>query len=221
LAIYLVVSGELSSQNLAGEGNSNLSKKKNYCEGGINIYRLDHPIYSYYLQYYDEYKKLENNFFRGINFKYYFGKNAFRCNFDYYKEVVHVSYDESFKEGVSKTGILNVGYQRLLRKARFSPYVFTDLSYAYSEENGMRAGYIYLFNYIGYQNRTYHLKTSSFGISPGLGLRYNPVKSIVLGVETNILYSFSFQRDVKGDKKTYESRRLIANPVQATLGFIF
>ncbi len=214
----------LNSQILPGEAKPNLSKKKNFWECGINIYQLDFSSNVYlYRSYYYQSKKTENNFFRGINLNYYFGKNAVRSSLDYFTKGKDINKSDYFLVGsnysFSRTGSLTLGYERLFLKAKFSPYIFTDLGYAYIEQKGKNFHDCYVGFAPGYSG-DYFIKTSAYTVSGGLGLRYNPFRSLVLTLETNLRYYFIIEKEANNKIKTYNYNDFRLNPVQCSLRFI-
>lgn len=194
--------------------------KTHFCELGFNLYRLDYAS-SYLYQGYYSYNSFEHNFFRGMNFKYYFGKNAIRSSADYRKEGSYPDATLPFSEArLSKAGSLTLGYQRLFFKGRFSPYVFTDLGYMHLEKRGSYQYDCYVSIPPDF-NRNYHLITSFFSVSTGLGLRYTPLKPLVLSLEGNIQYYMLREKDLNNKTSPYRTRGLLFNPLQFSLGFIF
>lgn len=213
LLTCFIITVSVSAQVTSSGEPQNLSKKKNFWEGGINLYKykfIEGPLPG------------ENIFFNGLGFKYFSGKNVFRAGVNYSEKINKTNnyYRYDREKEIIRSGSISVGYQRLFRKARFSPYVFSDLSYGYTEEKGIYSSFGYVINY---QSDSYKRRTSSFAISSGLGLRYNPFKSLVLSVEADLYYVFSMEnyRYSKNDSYKYTDHVFSFDPVQVTLGFIF
>lgn len=217
ISICLLAWMQSSGQNLTGERDRNLSRQHNFFELGINVYQMDlnhGPDNNL-----DVAGSVQHNFFRGMMFRYVFGKNALRTNFDFYNQEVHQSDWESYlKEGRSKVSTFSVGYQRFFRKARFSPYVFADLIYRYSIEKGTeRKG----FYWNDYYNGPYKSITNLFSGAGGLGLRYNPFRSLVLNLESNVWYYFSTTNFIDNHKSSHRTRDYLVYPIRTSVSFIF
>jgi hypothetical protein len=217
LLMCLGISSNLHSQNLTGERRQNLSKRPLFCEGGMSIYRLDdtdnlNNSSTSFKQ------KLKSNFFSGVNFKCILYRNVFRFSFDYNQQDVYATDFEGYKRtGCIRSTNVSTGYACLLRKARFSPYVFSDLVYGYTWEKGMESGYYW---FTRPSNQPYEIVTQTITGCAGLGLRYNPFRSLVLNLEGNFAYYFSFQENRIGKHTVGRRNGLLLNPLQVSLAFI-
>ncbi len=210
-------------------------KSPRFFETGMQLYSLDLANVDYYFQ--GDPKTVRNSFVNGLYFKYFSGKNVLRASLGYtervydYKEGVYPMYSSSSyrPSNVStfRKGEVKVGYQRLFGSKKLSAYFFAELNYSYSQQKGT-SGYSYYYVDALYYDYRYNYTTSDFliersqlGISKGLGLRWNVVRSLVLNLETNVQYYYYMQQDIK--HSTYKQRGLGLNfsPVQFSLGFKF
>lgn len=198
------------------------SPREHFFELGFNLYRLDLPGNPYLYRGSNHIPgKTRHNFFRGMQARYFHGKHILRASLDHSRQESMFPYLLLYPvtpKVRSQTTDLNLGYAWRFLKTRFSPYVFSDLGYTSIRQQGYYYTGDYLqATFIGPPD--YHIRTSVFHIYTGLGLRYNPLRSLVLNLETHIQYFFLRESAPPGQRGTL-FRQARFHPVQLTLGFI-
>lgn len=136
-------------------------------------------------------------FFNGIYYKYHTGKNAWRASFNYYQNVIdiHNADDIWFYNslGTKKAGETKVGFEHNFCSGRFSPFIFSDLTFTYSKYKGEEEG---SGDIIVYQKRSFNIESFEYGITGGVGAKYQITKNIVVSLETSFNGFYSVSEDL-------------------------
>jgi len=226
--LLMFLSGICFAQKDTTVALQNPAKAKIIYEMGINLYGLTVRAGDYYTQYTNV---LDNQIFSGLYFKLFKGKNVLRAALDYSQRSAYYgkqpfSTNSGNSRGQLKSMEIKVGYQRMLGKRRFAPYVFSDLEYNYfwqpapAQQDFYPMYSSYSYNYIYY--RYYTLSGSFFCVTPGFGLRWNIAKCVVLNFETGAQFFYSHERSSNNfEPNHFKSAGINAKPAKVSIGFTF
>lgn len=156
-----------------------------------------------------------NSFFNGVYYKHYFGNNGIRTSFDLFQRSINEQWFAgayySLTAGNLKAGELKVGYERLFRTKKLIPFAFVDLIYNYSQEKGYSTVY---GDWTSYTDRPYLIETSEFGTAIGIGLKYRPIKNLIISLEASYHYIYSISQDIKNSTYKNKGSRFQLNPIR-------
>lgn len=217
LALALCLSVDrLQAQQDSISKTSGTTKKWRY-EFGLNVYTLNMRAGDYYSQY----KRVFDNYAAsGLYVKYYHGKSAIRSSVDYLQKMIFEGYRVKDKNISFKTLQLAVGYQRHFGNKKVMPYVFTDLAFSRSRELQVYPyGPLYLpMQY--YYTGPVSIRSTSYSAIPGLGLRINIRKHIILNFETAVEFFYMKAGD-SYQVRSYKMYGINAKPFKCSFGFLF
>jgi hypothetical protein len=125
-------------------------------------------------------------------------RNALRLT---YFRPINKSYDNSigslFNMGEYKEQVLKIGYEYIFKQKRLTPYLAIDFSYFKStslRETG--GGFAGIYN--GSEN-----EIKGFGLSPTIGINYNIIKGIYIGLESNLSILKFHEEKITSTNKIY------------------
>jgi hypothetical protein len=180
-------------------------------EFGMNLYSLTEMRISNF----EPHISVTNSFFTGVYYKHYFGKNGIRTSFDLFQKSINEGWNTGpyygWTVGNLKAGELKIGYERLFGTKKLIPFTFADLIYNYSQEKGYSTEY---GDWTWYTDRPYLIETSEFGTAIGIGLKYRPIKNLVITIEASYHYIYSISQDIKNSTYKNKGSRFQLNPIR-------
>lgn len=189
-------------------------------EIGTNVYsvNLTTGFYSYLPT-----KRITHYFIPGLYFRYVKSGNAFRTSFSFLQSSTNYNYSSGeaygYNYNISRGAEVKLGYQRMLGKKRVSPYLCIDAAYSFTRSKGMYSSFG-CFGYIG--ERRFLVEKSAIKINPGLGIRWQMKKSIVVTLETAIDFFYTRERDLLNGDFMHAGRGMGFSPVQQlSIGYMF
>jgi hypothetical protein len=146
------------------------------------------------------------NFGNGIYYKFHTNKNVWRSSISFFKQKIVINDGQQFEgysfhsNGIKKAGEAKVGYQRDFCSGKLSPFIFSEFSFLYSKYTG-HASEMGCFGYYG--DRPFDIESFEYGISGGIGLRYEITKNIVVSIESNAKGVLSVNEDMLNHSPYY------------------
>ena len=133
---------------------------------------------------------------------------SFRCGFDYYAYRYHEYFEfenySGYYIGKAKTNELRVGIEKSINQGHFGFYYCVDLVYGYGSYLGIVEGYHSAQFGLpeGFFKDRADIHYHMIGLSPVLGLKYQPFKLISISVETgmNLMYGISPNNNIGGSQ---------------------
>lgn len=224
LALALCLSADALQAQQDSIPKTSVATKKWRYEFGLNVYTLNMRGGDYY----SRYKRVFDNYAAsGLYARYYHGKSAIRTSVDYLQKMIFEGYRAKDNSISFKTLQLAVGYQRHFGNKKVMPYVFTDLAFSRSRE---LQSYPYNPYYLPYGSlylpaqyygtSAVSIRSSSYSATPGLGLRLNIRKHIILNFETAVEFFYMKAGD-SYQARSYKMYGIHAKPFRCSFGFLF
>jgi len=209
------------------------SQKKATHEVGLSIYRLDYKYADLYFEAKGMKAKPFRHFFvNGLHYRFFNGQHGARLALNYY-QYNYVQHGYVFATNprivdytnphvvLYQGGELIAGYQFRLKDRKLTPYATADLSMRYSRETMSSK----MFNPDVRINSYYSIynsrETTSYGVCPGIGVRYNPIPHLVFSAETCLQFYKMRSTDTLGNGPTGDLFGITMRPLQVALGFSF
>jgi hypothetical protein len=162
------------------------------------------------------------NYFSGIYYKRYYGKNVLRASFNYSQKSIQSGsgfempfYYYYSVAAVQKNLDISIGYERIFGTKKLQPYVFGDVVYNYMNYSGQQ---IYTGCFGPIEVDRFSEEVAQYGISAGAGLRYNISPNIHLSYEFAAQGFVNVFQDVYNAGPKYIDVGYKLNPVNK-LGF--
>lgn len=210
LQLLLILPIIVFGQNPEANINSGSTNPKH--EFGLNLYSLTE------IQYFKDltpHITATHSYFNGIYYKHYFNKNGIRTSFDLFQKPIHNEWHSgpyfSLTVGNLVAGEVKIGYERLFVIGKLIPFAFADLIYNYSQEKGLSSWYgDWTWGY----DQPYLIEKSEFGSAIGLGLKYKPIKNLVISIEVNYQYKYFISQDIKNSTHKNKGSNFKFNPIR-------
>jgi hypothetical protein len=121
----------------------------------------------------------------GFTFKYHREKLSLRAAFDYAEDAYTYSFSDTMNynknTGKSFHKEFRLGVEKTFNSGILQYYAGADMFAAYGVYNGMSEGY---GDTIPSYNMNYRFRTSTYGVSPFIGLRFRPIRRFSVSLET-------------------------------------
>ncbi len=180
-------------------------------EIGINGLNYQEELFNFY----NPLPVYHQNFLNGLMLKYHFNKLSLRAGFDYsansYSYVAETASDYNKNDGNRFRKDLRAGIEKSLYTGKIQVYAAADLLLSRGNFSGISAGR-------GDQTAEYHLpyrfKSNAIGVSPGLGIKYRPLKRFSISMEASlsILHYRTYSKD--GVYQNESGGSLLFNPLR-------
>ncbi len=198
--------------------NDSASQKKWAHELGLSLYDQSLNGGDFYSGYR---RTLSNYAFSGIYLKFYARQNVIRTSLAYQQQILlRQRFFSNTSHVISSNGWqLALGYQRMLGKKSTALYVFADLNYKYMRTLRATANsYLYLDYYP--QSRLNYNYSSLYSIGPGIGIRIQLNKYLLLSFESASQFYYSTEFD-NGLMQRHEVIGINIKTLNCSLGLKF
>ncbi len=162
--------------------------------------------------------------FNGLIYNRYFGNNVIRSGFQFFQESTSEGFDDPtpasrffFRERTTFKSLEgHLGYARGIRFGKLFPYIGLDGIFKHTIYRGQYESAGDFPPY--YSKGNYHYKDQYIGLSPFIGVKFNPVNHFSVSIETSIIRQFQ----ISNQDKRNEKKQMIFNPVSLlTLSYHF
>lgn len=180
-------------------------------EAAVNLLNVNEEL----INFYEPGPVYLKNALNGAMFKYHFNKFSLRGGYDFlansYKYSTGDTLENNKNNGKSKRHDLRLGVEKSAVYGKLRIFAIADILYSMADYSGITEG---SGNQIPAYSKPYNFKTGAFGLSPGFGISYRPLKHFSVSLESSIAIVFYRSRSSDGVYPNESSSSDLFNPLR-------